>query len=85
MAVEDMSNLQQQFSQMSNDELIDFALDHCGEGEALRQKRVAALMEYEHRTENDPNAIVLQPGEAPPFHNEQDVIAFIRRREQIAS
>ncbi|MCU0533822.1 MAG: hypothetical protein MUD14_07995 [Hydrococcus sp. Prado102] len=56
-----MSELREQFQKMTNDELIDFALEHLGqEHEAIRQ---AALMEHFLRIKDDPNTIIEPAGD----------------------
>ncbi|MCU0533816.1 MAG: hypothetical protein MUD14_07965 [Hydrococcus sp. Prado102] len=52
--------LKEQFQKMTNDELIDFALEHLGkEHETVRQ---AALMEHFLRIKDDPNTIIEPAG-----------------------
>lgn len=62
MASKDMSeNFSDQFQQMTNDELIDFALEHTGqENEAIRK---AALQEHFLRIKDDPNTVIAPPGD----------------------
>jgi hypothetical protein len=62
MEVKDMSEeLKEQFQKMTNDELIDFALEHIGqEHEAVRQ---AALMEHFLRIKDDPNTTIAPAGD----------------------
>lgn len=53
--------LKEQFKKMTNDELIDFALEHIGqEHEAVRQ---AALMEHFLRVKDDPNTTIAPAGD----------------------
>lgn len=53
--------LREQFKKMTNDELIDFALEHLGkEHEAVRQ---ASLMEHFLRIKDDPNTITAPAGD----------------------
>jgi hypothetical protein len=61
METKGMSELREQFQKMTNDELIDFALEHLGqEHEAIRQ---AALMEHFLRIKDDPNTIIEPAGD----------------------
>ncbi|CBN58175.1 MULTISPECIES: hypothetical protein [Kamptonema] len=54
-------DIKEQFKQLTNDELIDFALEHLGEeNEYVRQ---LAMMEHYERTKDDPNTITDLPGE----------------------
>lgn len=54
-----------QFQHLSNEELIDFALEHIGEEhDALRQ---AALLEHWFRTENAPGTLAAPPGDIEIF------------------
>jgi hypothetical protein len=56
-----MSELSYQFQQMTNDELIDFALEHLGqEHEDVRK---AALQEHFLRIKVDPNTVTDPPGD----------------------
>lgn len=49
------------FQQMTNEELIDFALEHTGqEHEDVRK---AALQEHFFRIKNDPNTVTAPPGD----------------------
>ena len=53
--------LKEQFQKMTNDELIDFALEHLGqENETVRH---AALMEHFLRIKDDPNTIIEPAGD----------------------
>jgi uncharacterized cupredoxin-like copper-binding protein len=62
MEIRDMSEeLKEQLQKMTNDELIDFALEHLGkENEAVRH---AALMEHFLRIKDDPNTITASAGD----------------------
>jgi hypothetical protein len=62
MEIKDMSEeLKEQLQKMTNDELIDFALEHLGkEHEAVRH---AALMEHFLRIKDDPNTITALAGD----------------------
>lgn len=54
-------DIKEQLKQLTNDELIDFALEHLGEeNEYVRH---LALMEHRERTKNDPNTLSDPPGE----------------------
>ncbi|MDB9515325.1 hypothetical protein PN499_29415 [Kamptonema animale CS-326] len=54
-------DIKEQLKQLTNDELIDFALEHLGEeNEYVRH---LALMEHHERAKNDPNTITDLPGE----------------------
>ena len=62
MEAEDMSeNLKYQLQQMTNEELIDFALQHLGqEHEAIRK---AALQEHFLRVKDSPNTVIAPAGD----------------------
>ena len=54
-------NLSNQFQQMTNEELIDFALQHLGqEHEAIRQ---AALQEHFLRVKDASSTVIAPPGD----------------------
>jgi hypothetical protein len=54
-------DIKEQFKQLTNDELIDFALEHLGEeNEYVRQ---LAMMEHYERTKDDPNTLRDPAGE----------------------
>ncbi|PSM49506.1 hypothetical protein C7Y66_08830 [Chroococcidiopsis sp. CCALA 051] len=50
-----------QLQQMTNEELIDFALEHVGEEHDSIRK--AALQEHYLRIKNDPNTVTAPPGD----------------------
>lgn len=53
--------LREQLQKLTNEELIDFALEHLGkEHEAVRQ---AALVEHFLRIKDDPNTIIAPAGD----------------------
>ncbi|AFY85846.1 hypothetical protein Chro_0291 [Chroococcidiopsis thermalis PCC 7203] len=61
MQVENMSEkFKSQLQQMTNEELIDFALEHVGEEHDSIRK--AALQEHYLRIKNDPNTVTAPPG-----------------------
>jgi len=62
MEISDMSeHIKEQLKQLTNDELIDFALEHLGEEhEYVRQ---LAMMEHYDRIKDDPNTITDRAGE----------------------
>ena len=49
------------FQQMTNDELIDFALEHTGQ--EYEDVRKAALQEHFLRIKDDPNTVTAPPGD----------------------
>ncbi|OCR01716.1 hypothetical protein BCD67_13935 [Oscillatoriales cyanobacterium USR001] len=54
-------DIKEQLKQLTNDELIDFALEHLGEeNEYVRH---LALMEHRERTKNDPNTVSAPAGD----------------------
>ena len=60
-------NLNQQFQQLTNEELIDFALDYvASQDEAIRK---AALQEHFSRVKNADNTIVAPPGDVQILQN----------------
>ena len=62
MQVENMSEeFKSQLQQMTNEELIDFALEHVGEEHDDIRK--AALQEHYFRIKNDPNTVTAPPGD----------------------
>lgn len=62
MQVENMSEkFKSQLQQMTNEELIDFALEHVGEEHDSIRK--AALQEHYLRIKNDPNTVTAPPGD----------------------
>lgn len=54
--------------QMTDDELIEYALEHCGEGKEMEERRRAALMLHDERTRHSPTAIVVPPGASEAEH-----------------
>ena len=54
-------NLRNRFWQMTNEELIDFALEHLGEEH--EDVRKAALQEHFLRIKDDPNTVTAPPGD----------------------
>jgi hypothetical protein len=61
MQVENMSEeFKSQLQQMTNEELIDFALEHVGEEHDSIRK--AALQEHYLRIKDDPNTVTAPPG-----------------------
>lgn len=54
-------NLKYQLQQMTNEELIDFALEHLGQQHEL--SRQAALHEHFLRVKNSPNTVMALPGD----------------------
>jgi hypothetical protein len=62
MEIEDMSeDIKEQLKQLTNDQLIDFALDHLGEeNEYVRH---LAMMEHYERAKNDPNTVFAPAGD----------------------
>ena len=61
MEAEDMSELKHQLQQMTNEELIDFALEHLGqEHEHIRK---AALQEHFLRVKDAPNTVIAPAGD----------------------
>jgi hypothetical protein len=53
--------LKSQLQQMTNEELIDFALEHLGEEDDDIRK--AALQEHYLRIKDDPNTVTAPPGD----------------------
>ncbi len=54
-------NFKDQLQQMTNDELIDFALEHTGQ--EYEDVRKASLQEHFLRIKNDPNTVTAPPGD----------------------
>lgn len=60
MEIGDMSELSYQLQQLTNEELIDFALKHLGQHEAIRH---AALQEHFLRVKDAPDTIKATAGD----------------------
>jgi hypothetical protein len=53
---------------MTDDELIEYALEHCGAGKEIEERRRAALMLHDERTRHSQAAIVVPPGASEAEH-----------------
>ncbi|HLO46816.1 MAG TPA: hypothetical protein VK211_00085 [Kamptonema sp.] len=62
MEIQNISeDIKEQFKHLTNDELIDFALEHLGEGNEY--VRHLAMMEHYQRIKDDPNTLRDRAGE----------------------
>lgn len=61
LEAKNLSDFKDQLQQMTNDELIDFALEHTGQDN--EDVRSSALQEHFLRIKDEPNTVIAQPGD----------------------